>query len=162
MAAGGNAADRENARRFAAQNRRARHDYQIDSTLEAGIMLLGTEVKSLRAGKASLGESWAGEKDGDLYLLNANIPEYAAANQFNHEPKRPRKLLVHKRERAKLMAAIKREGMTLVPLSLYFNPRGIAKVELGLAKGKKKGDKRESSKQRDWQRDKARLLRAKG
>lgn len=162
MAAGGNAADRENARRFAAQNRRARYDYQIDSTLEAGIMLLGTEVKSLRAGKASLGESWAGEKDGDLYLLNANIPEYAAANQFNHEPKRPRKLLVHKRERAKLMAAIKREGMTLVPLSLYFNPRGIAKVELGLAKGKKKGDKRESSKQRDWQRDKARLLRAKG
>jgi SsrA-binding protein len=162
MAAGGNAADRESARRFAAQNRRARHDFQIDSTLEAGIMLLGTEVKSLRAGKASLGESWAGEKDGDLYLLNANIPEYAAGNQFNHEPKRPRKLLVHKRERVKLLSAIKREGMTLVPLSLYFNPRGIAKVELGLAKGKKKGDKRESSKQRDWQRDKARLLRAKG
>ena len=162
MAAGGNAADREGARRFAAQNRRARHDFQIDSTLEAGIMLLGTEVKSLRAGKASLGESWAGEKDGDLYLLNANIPEYAAANRFNHEPKRPRKLLVHKRERVKLLTAIKREGMTLVPLSLYFNPRGIAKVELGLAKGKKKGDKRESAKQRDWQRDKARLMRAKG
>jgi len=162
VTSGGNAADRESARRFAAQNRRARHDFQIDSTLEAGIMLLGTEVKSLRAGKASLGESWAGEKDGDLYLLNADIPEYAAANRFNHERKRPRKLLVHKRERNKLLAAIKREGMTLVPLSLYFNPRGIAKVELGLAKGKKKGDKRESAKQRDWKRDKARLLRAKG
>lgn len=162
MPSGGDAADRESARRFAAQNRRARHDYQIDSTLEAGIMLLGTEVKSLRAGKASLGESWAGEKDGDLYLLNANIPEYAQASRFNHEPKRPRKLLVHKRERNKLLAAIKREGMTLVPLSLYFNPRGIAKVELGLAKGKKKGDKREAAKRRDWQRDKARLLRAKG
>jgi SsrA-binding protein len=162
MPTGGSAADRESARRFAAQNRRARHDYQIDSTLEAGIVLLGSEVKSLRAGKASIGESWAGEKDGDLYLLNANIPEYAQANRLNHEPKRPRKLLVHKRERSKLLAAIKREGMTLVPLSLYFNPRGIAKVELGLAKGRKKGDRREAVKQRDWQRDKARLMRAKG
>ena len=162
MAQGGSAASREEARRFAAQNRRARHDFQIDSTLEAGIMLLGTEVKSLRAGKASLAESWASEKDGDLYLLNCNIPEYAAANQFNHEPKRPRRLLVHKRERDKLLSAIKRDGMTLVPLSVYFNDRGIAKVELGLAKGKKKADKRESIKQRDWQRDKARLLRDKG
>jgi SsrA-binding protein len=162
MAQGASAASREDARRFAAQNRRARHDFQIDSTLEAGIMLLGTEVKSLRAGKASLAESWASEKDGALYLLNCNIPEYAAAHQFNHEPKRPRRLLVHKRELGKLLTAIKREGMTLVPLSVYFNPRGIAKVELGLAKGKKKADKRESIKQRDWQRDKARLMRNKG
>lgn len=162
MAAGGGAASREEAKRFAAQNRRARHDFQIDSTLEAGIMLLGSEVKSLRAGKASLAESWAGEKDGALYLLNANIPEYAAANRFNHEPKRPRQLLVRKRELGRLLTAIKREGMTLVPLSVYFNPRGIAKVELGLAKGKKKADKRDSIKQRDWQRDKARLMRNKG
>ncbi|MBL8705111.1 MAG: SsrA-binding protein SmpB [Rhodospirillales bacterium] len=162
MAQGGSAASREEARRFAAQNRRARHDFQIDSTIEAGIMLLGTEVKSLRAGKASLAESWASEKDGDLYLLNCNIPEYAAANRFNHEPKRPRRLLVHKRERDRLLAAIRRDGMTLVPLSVYFNDRGIAKVELGLAKGKKKADKRESIKQRDWQRDKARLLRDRG
>jgi SsrA-binding protein len=162
MAAGGTAADRESARRFAAQNRRARHDYQIDSTLEAGIALLGSEVKSLRAGKASLAEAWAGEKDGELYLLNANIPEYAQASRFNHEPKRPRKLLVHRRERDRLLAAIKREGMTIVPLGLYFNPRGIAKVELGLAKGRKKADRREAIKQRDWQRDKARLMRARG
>ncbi len=162
MAQAGSAASREEARRFAGQNRRARHDFQIDSTLEAGIMLLGTEVKSLRAGKASLAESWASEKDGDLYLLNCNIPEYAAANQFNHEPKRPRRLLVHKRERDRLLSAIKRDGMTLVPLSVYFNARGIAKVELGLAKGKKKADKRESIKQRDWKRDKARLMRDKG
>jgi len=162
MASGASAASREEARRFAAQNRRARHDYQIDQTLEAGIMLLGTEVKSLRAGKASLAEAWAGEKDGALYLFNANIPEYAAANRFNHEPKRPRRLLVHKREMDKLLSAVRRDGMTLVPISMYFNARGIAKVELGLAKGKKKADKRESIKQRDWQRDKARLLRAKG
>ena len=125
-------------------------------------MLLGTEVKSLRAGKASLGESWAGEKDGDLYLLNANIPEYAAANQFNHEPKRPRKLLVHKRERAKLMAAIKREGMTLVPLKIYFNDKGRAKVLVGVARGKKLHDKRETEKQRDWAREKGRLLKERG
>ena len=162
MPAEGGAKDREQARRFAAQNRRARHDFQIDSTLETGIMLLGSEVKSLRAGRASLAEAWAGEKDGELYLFNANVPEYAAANQFNHAPKRPRKLLVHRRERDKLLFAIKSEGMTLVPLSVYFNDRGIAKVELGLAKGKRKGDKRESVKARDWQRDKARLMRAKG
>lgn len=149
-------------RRYAAQNRRARHDYQIDDTLEAGIMLLGSEVKSLREGRASLQDAWAQEKSGDLYLLNAFIPEYAAANRFNHTPKRPRKLLVHKRERARLLAAVKREGMTLVPLSMYFNDRGIAKVELGLAKGRRKFDKRQAIKARDWQRDKQRLLRVKG
>ncbi len=162
MAADGAVKDREAARRFAAQNRRARHDYQIDGTLETGIMLLGSEVKSLRAGRASLAEAWAGEKGGELYLFNCNIPEYAAANRFNHEPKRPRKLLVHRRERAKLLGAIKREGMTLVPLSVYFNPRGIAKVELGLAKGRRKEDRRQAIKDRDWQRDKSRLMRAKG
>ena len=162
MAGTGGRSEREEARRFAAQNRRARHDYQIDETLEAGIMLLGSEVKSLRAGRASLAEAWAGVRDGDLFLFNANVPEYAGANQFNHEPKRPRKLLVHRRERDRLLAAIKREGMTLVPLSVYFNPRGIAKVELGVAKGRRQADKRQAIKARDWQRDKQRLMRMKG
>jgi SsrA-binding protein len=149
--------------RIAAQNRRARFDYFIDETLEAGIMLVGTEVKSLRAGKASINESYAGEKDGGLYLVNAYIPEYQLAGQFyQHETKRPRKLLVHRREMNRLMGAIKREGVTLVPLSIYFNDRGIAKVELGLARGKRKVDKRESEKERDWQRDKARVMRNKG
>ena len=149
-------------RKYAAQNRRARHDYSIDETLEAGIMLLGTEVKSLREGKASLQEAFAQAKDGHLYLLNAFIPEYTAANRFNHVPKRPRRLLVHKRERDRLLMAVKRDGMTLIPLSMYFNARGIAKVELGLAKGKRKADKRQAIKARDWQRDKARLMRVKG
>jgi SsrA-binding protein len=149
--------------RIAAQNRRARFDYFIDETLEAGIMLVGTEVKSLRAGKASINESYAGERDGALYLVNAYIPEYQLAGQFyQHETKRPRKLLVHRREMNRLMGAIKREGVTIVPLSVYFNDRGIAKVELGLARGKRKVDKRESEKERDWQRDKARVMRSKG
>ena len=161
MPAKSNAGD-GSERRFAAQNRRARHDYRIDETLEAGIMLLGTEVKSLRQGKASLAEAWAGQKDGALWLLNAFIPEYAAANRFNHAPKRPRQLLVHRRERERLFAAIKRDGMTLVPLSIYFNDRGIAKVELGLAKGRRKHDKRQAIKDKDWKRDKARLMRMKG
>lgn len=146
----------------AAQNRRARHDYFILSTLEAGIMLSGTEVKSLRAGSASIAEAYAGEQGGELFLLNAYVPEYKAANRFNHEPKRPRKLLVKRRELDKLLGAVKRDGVTLVPLSIYFNERGIAKVELGLGKGKKKGDKRESEKKKDWQREKGRLLRDKG
>ncbi|MGQ0676125.1 MAG: SsrA-binding protein SmpB [Rhodospirillales bacterium] len=149
-------------RRFAAQNRRARHDYSIGETLEAGIMLLGTEVKSLRQGKASLQDAFAQAKDGQLYLFNAFIPEYTAANRFNHEPKRPRRLLVHKRERDRLLMAVKRDGMTLVPLSMYFNDRGVAKVELALAKGKRKADKRQAIKARDWQRDKQRLMRVKG
>jgi SsrA-binding protein len=148
--------------RIAAQNRKARHDYFIQDTVEAGIMLLGTEVKSLRQGRASIGEAFAVDKGGELVLVNAHIPEYAAANRFNHEPRRPRKLLLHKRELNKLVGAVQREGVTIVPLSIYFNPRGIAKVSLGIAKGKHKADKREDAKKRDWQRDKARLMRAKG
>jgi SsrA-binding protein len=145
-----------------ADNRKARFAYAIDDTLEAGIMLMGSEVKSLRSGKTTIGESYAHAKDGELWLVNAYIPEYTQASRFNHEPKRARKLLVHKREAAKLSAAIQREGMTLIPLKMYFNAKGIAKLELGVAKGKKLHDKRETEKQRDWARDKARLLRSKG
>ena len=148
--------------RFAAQNRRARHDYTIEDTIEAGMVLTGTEVKVLRAGHASINEAYATEQGGELWLINSHIPEYKSANRFNHEPRRPRKLLVHRRQLDKLMGAIKREGVTLVPLSIYFNERGRAKLELGLAKGKKKADKREAEKARDWQRDKARLMREKG
>ena len=145
--------------RFAAQNRRARFDYFIEDKLEAGIMLMGSEVKVLREGKASIAEAYAAEEGGELWLINAHIPEYKAARNFTHEPRRKRKLLVHRRERDKLMGAIMREGVTLVPMSIYFNERGIAKCEIGLAKGKKKGDKRETEKARDWQRDKARIMR---
>ncbi len=146
----------------AAQNRRARHDYFILSTLEAGIMLSGTEVKSLRAGSASIAEAYAGEQNGELFLINAYVPEYKAANRFNHEPKRARKLLVRRRELDKLLGSIRRDGVTLVPLSIYFNARGVAKVELALARGKHKGDKRAAIKERDWQRQRARLMREKG
>ena len=125
-------------------------------------MLMGSEVKALRAGKATIAESYAQAKDGEIYLINAYIPEYRMANRFNHEPKRPRKLLVHKAEARKLAAATQREGMTLVPLRVYFTPRGVAKLELGIAKGKKLHDKRETEKQRDWARQKARLIREKG
>ena len=149
------------ARRSVAQNRKALHNYFIDDRLEAGIMLSGTEVKSLRGGRASISEAYAGESGGELFLFNAHIPEYGTGNRFNHEPKRPRKLLLHRREIDRLLGATRREGMTLVPLSLYFNPRGLAKVELGLARGKKMHDKREATKQRDWQREKARLMREK-
>lgn len=148
-------------RRFAAQNRRARHDYLIESTLETGIQLTGTEVKSLREGRASIAEAYAGEKDGELYLLNAHIPEYAAS-RVNHEPRRARKLLVHKREMRKLLGAVSREGKTLVPLSIYFNKRGRAKVDLALASGKNMADKRAAIKERDWKREQARLMRGKG
>ncbi|HET6519721.1 MAG TPA: SsrA-binding protein SmpB, partial [Geminicoccaceae bacterium] len=137
-------------------------NYFIDERFEAGIVLSGTEVKSLRRGRASITEAYAGESGGELYLFNAHIPEYEAGNRFNHEPKRPRKLLLHKREMSRLFGATKREGMTVVPLSLYFNPRGLAKVELGLARGKKLHDKRASERDRDWQREKQRLLREKG
>jgi SsrA-binding protein len=150
------------AAQIAAQNRKARHDYFIDETVEAGIILVGTEVKSLRGGKASIGEAFAGEQDGELYLFNAYIPEYEAASRFNHQPRRARKLLVHKREMSRLLGQIRREGVTVVPLSFYFNPRGILKVELGLARGKRKVDKRAAVKERDWKRDKARLMRNKG
>jgi SsrA-binding protein len=149
-------------RRVVAQNRRARHDYFIEDTVEAGVVLMGSEVKALREGKASIGEAFAAEKGGELFLVNAYIPEYSGANRFNHEPKRARKLLLHRREMHKLSGAVTREGMTLVPLDIHFTPRGIAKVLLGLAKGKRKSDKRESIKERDWQRDKARLMRNRG
>ncbi len=145
-----------------AQNRKARHNYQIEDTLEAGLVLTGTEVKSLRQGRASIGEAYAADQGGDLYLINAQIPVYEAANRFNHEPKRARKLLVHRRERSRLIGLVQRQGYTLVPLKLYFNNRGLAKVELGLAHGKRQVDKRETEKQRDWQRQKARLMREKG
>jgi SsrA-binding protein len=148
--------------RKVAVNRKARHNYFIESTLEAGIMLTGTEVKSLRQGQASIAEAFAAERDGELFLVNAHIPEYKAASRFNHEPMRPRKLLLHRRELAKFMGDVRRGGITLVPLSLYFNDRGRAKVELALARGKKGVDKRHAIKDRDWSRDRARLLRARG
>jgi SsrA-binding protein len=149
-------------RKAVAQNRKARHDYFITSTLEAGLVLVGTEVKSLREGGCQITDAHATERDGELWLVNAHIPEYRGGNRFNHEPKRPRKLLVSKRERDKLVGAVTREGMTVVPLQIYFNERGIAKCELGLAKGKKKGDKRATERERDWSRERARLLRNRG
>lgn len=157
-----NASDRAKAQRYVALNRKARHDYFITDTVEAGIMLVGTEVKSLRLGQASIQESFAGGKDGGLFLLNAYIPEYQQAGaHLQHETHRARRLLLHRREMDKLLGSIKRDGITIVPLGIFFNSRGIAKVELGLAKGKHKADKREAIKTRDWQRDKARILRAK-
>ncbi|MFW5678778.1 MAG: SsrA-binding protein SmpB [Pseudomonadota bacterium] len=150
---------REAARKAVAQNRKAFHNYAIEDRLEAGIVLTGTEVKSLREGRANIADAHAGEMDGELYLFNLHIPEYAGGNRFNHEVRRPRKLLVHRREMARLLGAAQREGYTLVPLSIYFNRRGIAKVELGLGKGKKTYDKRASIKDRDWQRQKERLFR---
>lgn len=153
---------KKNENRTAAQNRRARFDYEITETLEVGIMLTGSEVKSLRAGKASINEAFAGEMGGELYLFNANIPEYIEANQFNHEPKRPRKLLLRKKQLVKFLNGIQRKGLTIVPLSIYFNEKGRAKVNIGLARGKKTVDKRHAIKERDWQRDKARVMRDKG
>jgi SsrA-binding protein len=146
--------------RFAAVNRRARHDYQIEDTLEAGLVLHGTEVKSLRQGGASIAEAYADADKGEFFLVNANIPEYKAATHFSHQPKRPRKLLLHRRQMNRLMGAIRREGVTLVPLSIYFNERGRAKVELGLAHGKRKADKRAAERDRDWQRSRARIMRS--
>ncbi len=153
---------KEDGFKIIADNRKARYAYAIDEVLEAGIMLMGSEVKSLRSGKTTIGESYAHAKDGELWLVNSYIPEYTQASRFNHEPKRPRKLLVHKREATRLAAAIQREGMTLIPLKLYFNAKGKCKIEIGVAKGKKLHDKRATEKDRDWQRDKARLIRAKG
>jgi SsrA-binding protein len=145
-----------------AENRRARYDFFIDQTFEAGIALTGTEVKSLRFGQGSIVESYAEVQDGQVWLINANIPEFSHGNRFNHEPKRPRKLLLHEREINKLHGAVARDGMTLVPLTIYFNGRGRAKVELALAKGKKAHDKRETIKERDWKREAARVLRDRG
>jgi SsrA-binding protein len=152
----------DDGRKTVAENRKARFAYAIESAVDAGIMLTGSEVKSLRLGRATIAEAYAQAKDGEIWLINANIPEYVQANRFGHEPKRIRKLLVHKKEVRRLAAAVQREGMTLVPLKLYFTPKGIAKLQLGVARGKKLHDKRETSKDRDWQRDKARLMRGKG
>jgi SsrA-binding protein len=145
--------------KIVAENRRARYNYAIEDDLEAGIVLEGSEVKSLRAGKANIAESYATVEGGELWLINSYIPPYAQARTFGHEERRRRKLLVNKRELSKLWQAIGREGMTLVPLRLYFNEKGRAKLQLGIARGKKTVDKRESEKKRDWQRQKARLLR---
>jgi len=145
-----------------AENRRARFDYFIEDTFEAGIALTGTEVKSLRSGEGSIAESYAEIRDGQVWLVNANVPEFSHGNRYNHEPKRPRKLLLHHREIERLFGAVERKGMTLVPLSVYFNSKGRAKVELALAKGKHAHDKRATIKERDWKRDKARLMREHG
>jgi SsrA-binding protein len=142
-----------------AENRRARYDYEILETLEAGIMLTGTEVKSLRTGKAQIAESYASPEDGGLWLINAHIPEYLQANRFNHEERRRRKLLVSKKELSKFSTEVSRSGNTIVPLKIYFNDRGIAKVLIGLGKGKKNYDKRETEKNRDWSREKSRLMK---
>jgi SsrA-binding protein len=156
------AAKSEGAFKIVADNRKARFNYLIGDTYEAGIALTGTEVKSLRAGKATIAESYAAERGGELWLLNAYIPEYLQASRFNHATRRPRKLLLHRREINKLRGAVEREGMTLVPLKLYFNPRGRAKIELAVARGKKLHDKRETEKKRSWERERGRLMREKG
>ena len=155
-------AQREKARKLIAENRQARRNYEIEDTLEAGIVLLGTEVKSLRAGRANIAESYAREEDGEIILIKASIPIYPPAAQFNHEPGRKRKLLLRKREMARLILGIEKEGRTLVPLKMYFNERGMAKIELGLGRGRKTVDKRDVEKQRDWNRQKGRLLRDRG
>jgi SsrA-binding protein len=147
--------------KLVAENRKARFNYDIGEKIEAGIVLTGSEVKSLRAGKANIAESYASNEGGELYLINAHIAEYPGARD-GHEPMRHRKLLLHKREMARLLGAIQRQGMALVPLRLYFNARGIAKVQLGLGRGKKIYDKRETEKKRDWERQKGRLMREKG
>jgi len=152
---------KDDDRKIVADNRKARYAYAIESTLEAGLRLMGSEVKSLRSGKANIAESYAHAKDGEIFLVNAYIPEYTMANRFNHEPRRARKLLVHRGEAKRLAIAVQREGMTLIPLRVYFTPKGVAKCELGVARGKKLHDKRQTEKQRDWQRDKARLMREK-
>jgi SsrA-binding protein len=149
-------------KKIVAENRKARFEYFIEDVYEAGIALQGTEVKSLRFGEGSIAESYAEIRGEQAWLVNANIPEFSHGNRFNHEPKRPRKLLLHLRQIEKLHGAVAREGMTLVPLSIYFNSRGRAKVELALAKGKKTHDKRETIKERDWKREQGRLLRDRG
>lgn len=145
-----------------AENRRARYDYEILDTLEAGIVLTGTEVKSLRTGKAQITEAYASPERGELWLINAHIPEYLQANRFNHVEKRPRKLLVSKKDLAKLSQGVERAGNTIVPMKLYFNERGIAKLLIGLGKGKKSFDKRETERNRDWNRDKSRIMKEGG
>jgi SsrA-binding protein len=156
------AKDKKPAPRIAAENRKARFNYAILDTLEAGLVLTGTEVKALREGKATIAESYATEEGGELWLINSYVPEYLQANRFNHEPKRRRKLLVSKKQLNRLAGAVQRDGMTLVPLKIYFNDRGRAKLELALAKGKNAPDKREAEKERDWNRQKARLMKELG
>ncbi|MEP2102068.1 MAG: SsrA-binding protein SmpB [Parasphingorhabdus sp.] len=145
-----------------AENRRARYDYHLDEKFEAGIMLTGTEVKSLRFGSGTIAESYAEVKDDEVWLINANIPEWSHGNRHNHEPKRPRKLLLNRRQINKFYGAVMRKGMTIVPLSIYFNSKGRAKIELALAKGKKAPDKRATEKDRDWKRQQGRLMREHG
>lgn len=147
---------------IAAQNRRARYDYTIKETLEAGLVLRGPEVKSLRGGRATISEAWAGEREGELYLFNMYIPEYQGGVLSRFEPRAPRKLLLHRKQVAQLLGAITREGQTLVPLDIHFNQRGVAKVTLGVAQGRNKADKRHAIAERDWKRDKARLMRERG
>lgn len=145
-----------------ADNRKARHNYEFIDTLEAGLMLTGTEVKSLRNGQANIAESYATEENGEIWLINSYIPEYLEGNRNNHNPRRHRKLLLNKKEMSKLMIGVAREGMTIVPNRLYFNDRGIAKLQIALAKGRQAHDKRQVAKKRDWDREKARLMREKG
>ena len=152
----------EPSRKLIAENRRARYDYFLDDTVEAGLVLTGTEVKSLRNGRANIAESYAAVEGREIVLINADIPPYGQANRFNHEPRRPRKLLLSRRQIDRMIASVQREGRTIVPVKLYFNDKGLAKLEVALAKGKKVHDKRETEAARDWQRDKARLMREKG
>ncbi len=149
-------------KKVVAENRKARFNYEIIDTFEVGLVLKGTEVKSLREGKANIAESYASDEDGEMWLINSYLPEYLQANRFNHEPRRRRKLLMTKREINRLRAAVNREGMTLIPLKVYFNEKGRAKMELALGKGKKLHDKRETEKARDWNREKSRLLKSRG
>ena len=150
---------KEPDRKVVADNRKARFNYEIIDTFEAGLVLTGTEVKSLRSSKANIQESYAAPEQGEIWLINSHIPEYLEANRNNHEPRRRRKLLLNKREMARMAQAVEKQGMTLVPLKLYFNDRGRAKLEIALAKGKKLHDKRDTEKQRDWNREKQRLLK---
>lgn len=156
------AKDTDTNSKIVAENRKARFHYEIIDTLETGIVLTGTEVKALRLGKATIAESYATEEEGEIWLINSFVPEYLQANRFNHEPKRRRKLLVHAAQRNRLAGAVQRDGMTLVPLKLYFNARGRAKLELAVAKGKNAPDKRESIKEREWNRQKQRVMKEHG
>jgi len=159
---GAKASRKEDGIKIVSDNRRARYDYEILQAFEAGIELKGSEVKSLRTGHTTLGESYAAMKGGELWLINSNIPEYREANRFNHEPKRPRKLLLHKSEINKLSSGVLKEHLTIIPLKMYFNPRGRVKIDIALARGKKLHDKRETIKERSWDRERARLMRDKG
>ena len=152
----------ENGHTLIAENRRARYDYFLEQSFEAGLSLTGTEVKALRLGRANIAESYAATEGRELVLINAHIPEYGPANQFNHDPRRPRKLLLHRKEIDKMLAAVQRDGRTLVPTKLYFNDKGRVKLELALAKGKKAHDKREVEAARDWKREQGRLMRDRG